>query len=224
MQIRSGAGTDTLGVESGKVARVGLYVNDRLGAVVCSGTELARGSVTALYERTAVAIGPIIFYSLRNTSASRIVRVHRIVVFPYSSNISGGSSFVKAQLDHYRNVTAIGGGATTQTPSIYKTALGQATGLESSTLTSTSGVNDTLALTGGVKIGEIGSFHMTCGVLAATPAQWEVGQFQFCRAPKRFFDPFDLAQNEAIVAVQPSVAMGPGDSVVITTFFSEIAV
>lgn len=224
MQIRSGAGTDTLGVESGKVARVGLYVNDRLGAVACSGAELARGSVTALYARTAAATAPVIFYVLRNTSASRIVRVHRMIAFPFSGNLSGGFSTFKAQFDHYRNVTAVAGGTTAQTPAIFKTSLGQATGVECSVMTSTSLVGDTLTLTDGVKIGEMGSFHLACGVVAATPPQWNVGPFQLCRGPKKLFEPFDLAQNEAIVCVQPGVVMGPGAGTLITAFFSEVAV
>lgn len=224
MQIRSGAGTDTLGVDGGKAARVSLYRNDRLGANVCSGAELARGTVSVSYERTGVATAPIIFYALRNTSASRIVRVHRIVVFPYSSNISGGSSTVKAQLDHYRNVTAVGGGTTAQTPSIFKTSLGQATAIESSVLTSTGIVTDTMVLTGGVKIGEIGTFYLNCGALAATPPFYAVDQYMFADVPDPMVEPFDLLQNDAIVAVQPLVAMGPGASVTITTLFSEIAV
>jgi hypothetical protein len=224
VQIRSGEGTDTLGVDGGQAARVGLYVTDRLGSVVCSGTELARGSVSATYARTGAATAPVTFYVLRNTSASRIVRVHRIIVFPYSGNISGGVSTLKAQFDHYRNVTGVTGGTTAQTPAIFKTSLGQATAIDCSVMTSTSVVSDTLVLTDGVKIGEIGSFHLSSGVVAATAPQWNVGPFQLCRGPKRFFEPFDLAQNEAIVAVQPLVVMGPGAGAVITAFFSEIAV
>lgn len=210
--IKSGASSDQLTIDpTSKAGRVTLY--DAAGNCL-SPSELARGAVNILVRQSATTAAGATVWGLRNSSSTRTINILRIM-FQCSFDGTGAATLMRYEFLKATGVSAFSGGSAV-TAAIFKTALGQGTGVDPRVL-------DTgLTLTGAAFGGSL--YTISHGRLTPSATAQAAGGQHIIDFSELGMGPLELAQNEVLCLRNgPTNTSVIGDSVFGSVEFIEKA-